>query len=86
MASYFCCVRRFVFFGLMVTRIKRLKPFSICGICLWIVAIGLFYNSRSGANSHAGIVGASVVLGLGATIFTVIHCQSSDDDFSQQYG
>lgn len=59
-----------IFFGLLVVRTKRLKIYSIIGVCLWILSIGLFYHYRGGASSHSGIIGASVVLGTGSAIFT----------------
>ncbi|CUS25224.1 LAQU0S39e00100g1_1 [Lachancea quebecensis] len=59
-----------IFFGLLVARTKRLKPYSICGVCLWVISIGIFYHYRGGASSHGGIIGASIVLGIGSAIFT----------------
>lgn len=57
-------------FSLFVVRLRRLKPFIVFGSCLWMVAMGLLYHFRGGTGSHSGIVGAMVVLGIGAGLFT----------------
>ena len=53
--------------GLIVFKVRRLKPFIIFGTILFLVAFGLLINYRggSGSSSHSGIIGAQVLLGLG---------------------
>lgn len=57
-------------FSLLITRFSRLKPFIICGCGLWMLAMGLLYHYRGGAESHSGIIGALCVWGVGTTLFT----------------
>lgn len=58
------------FFGLLVTRVKRLKPFIVFGAFLYMLATGLLYRFRSGEESYSGIVGAMVVWGIGNTMMS----------------
>lgn len=57
-------------FGIVVVKVRRLKPFIIFGTILWIVAMGMLIKFRGGESSHAGIVGSMVLLGIGAAFFT----------------
>ncbi|CAI4064308.1 hypothetical protein SUVZ_08G0080 [Saccharomyces uvarum] len=68
--SSFVSVVASPFFGLLMTRCTRLKPFIMFGCCLWMLAMGLLYRFRGGRESHSGIIGALCVWGLGTTLFT----------------
>lgn len=68
--SSFVSVVASPFFGLIMTRCTRLKPFIMFGCCLWMLAMGLLYRFRGGRKSHSGIIGALCVWGLGTTLFT----------------
>lgn len=68
--SSFVSVVASPFFGLIMTRCTRLKPFIMFGCCLWMLAMGLLYRYRGGRESHSGIIGALCVWGLGTTLFT----------------
>lgn len=57
-------------FGVAVVKLRRLKPFIVFGTVLWMVAMGMLIYYRGGTSSHAGIVGAMVVLGMGGGFFT----------------
>lgn len=57
-------------FGLVIVRVRRLKPFILFGCCLWIVAFALMIRYRSGKASHNGIVAANCILGFGMAFFT----------------
>lgn len=59
-----------VFYGLFVTKFKRVKYFIVVGCGLWMVALGLLYHYRSGTVAHSGIIGGLVVMGLGTTLFS----------------
>lgn len=56
--------------GFVVCYVKRLKWFIVFGTCLWVVAMGLLVRYRSGTTSHAGVVGAQVVLGIAGGMFS----------------
>jgi MFS transporter, SIT family, siderophore-iron:H+ symporter len=60
-----------VFVGLVVFKVRRLKPFIMFGTVLFLVAFGLLINYRggSGGSSHSGIIGAQVVLGIAGGLF-----------------
>ncbi|SCV99665.1 LAFE_0A08196g1_1 [Lachancea fermentati] len=68
--SSFVSVVASPFFALYITRCKRLKPYIVFGCALWMVGMGLLYRFRGGEESHAGIIGALCVWGLGTTMFT----------------
>ncbi|KZM19443.1 transmembrane transport [Ascochyta rabiei] len=57
--------------GLIVFRVRRLKPFIVLGTCLFTVAFGLLirYRGGTGAASHSGIVGAQICLGIAGGMF-----------------
>jgi SIT family siderophore-iron:H+ symporter-like MFS transporter len=58
--------------GLVVMRVRRLKAFIIFGSCTFTVAFGLLIRFRGGHNQSqvSGVIGAEVLLGLGAGFFT----------------
>jgi len=57
--------------GLIVYKVRRLKPFIIAGVCLFIVAFGLMIHFRGGddGSSQAGVIGAQVLLGFAGGMF-----------------
>lgn len=60
-----------IILGLVVTVARRLKPFILFGVCLFMVAFGLLIHYRGGdsRDAHAGIVGAQVLLGIAGGFF-----------------
>ncbi|KAJ8097158.1 Sit1p [Lipomyces tetrasporus] len=59
-----------VFMGFLVAYLRRLKGLILFGISMWFVAFGLLVHYRGGDYSHAGIIGAQCVMGVGAGFFT----------------
>lgn len=58
--------------GLVVYKVKIIKPFIVFGTCLFMAAMGMLVHYRgepSGAGT-AGIIAAQVLLGMGAGFFT----------------
>ncbi|KAJ4982667.1 major facilitator superfamily transporter [Stagonosporopsis vannaccii] len=57
--------------GMIVFRVRRLKPFIVFGTCLFLVAFGLLIHYRGGTGeaSHSGIVGAQICLGIAGGMF-----------------
>ncbi|KKY25283.1 putative siderochrome-iron transporter sit1 [Phaeomoniella chlamydospora] len=57
--------------GLVVYKVRRLKPFIVFGTCLFLVAFGLLikYRGSPSDNHHAGIIGAQIVLGFAGGLF-----------------
>ena len=53
--------------GLIVLRVRYLKPFVVLGTVLFLAAFGVLHVYRSGNDvpSHTGIVGAQILLGIG---------------------
>lgn len=51
--------------GLVVVRVRRLKPFIIFGTCMWMVAFGLLIKYRGAESNRAGIIAGQVLLGFG---------------------
>lgn len=60
-----------VLLGLVIFRVKRLKPFILFGTCLFMVAFGLLIHFRggSGDSAHSGLIGAQVLLGIAGGFF-----------------
>lgn len=56
--------------GLVVSRIRYLKPFIVFGGCIWIIAMGLMVHYRGGVDAKDGIIGSLCLLGFGAGFFT----------------
>ncbi|KAJ9110593.1 ferrioxamine B transporter [Naganishia vaughanmartiniae] len=58
--------------GLVVYKVRRLKPFIIFGCCLFMVAFGLLIHYRGGTStsSKAGVIGAEIVLGIAGGFFS----------------
>ncbi|CAO2651732.1 Nn.00g000150.m01.CDS01 [Neocucurbitaria sp. VM-36] len=57
--------------GLLVYKIRRLKPLVMIGTFLFLVAFGLLIYYRGGATTseHVGIIAAQVILGVGGGLF-----------------
>lgn len=57
--------------GVVVRFVRYLKPFIIAGTALFTVAFGLLikYRGGVGGSSHAGIIGAQVLLGIAGGLF-----------------
>ena len=57
--------------GLLVYKVRRLKPFIIAGVCLFMVALGLMVHYRGGTSgsSQSGVIGAQVLLGIAGGMF-----------------
>ena len=60
-----------ILLGMVVFRVRRLKPFIVFGTCLFLVAFGLLIRFRGGAGpaNHSGIVGAQICLGIAGGMF-----------------
>ncbi|KAF2867730.1 siderochrome-iron transporter-like protein Sit1 [Massariosphaeria phaeospora] len=60
--------------GLVIIRVRRLKPFILFGTCLFMVAFGLLIHFRggSGKTAHNGIIGAQVLLGIAGGFFPYV--------------
>ncbi|ANZ76355.1 BA75_03886T0 [Komagataella pastoris] len=56
--------------GLVLVRIRRLKPFVLFGVSGWMLAFGLLIHYRGDTRSHGGVIGAQVLLGFFAGFFT----------------
>lgn len=57
--------------GLVVYKVRRLKPFIVAGVCLFMVAFGLMihYRGGNGSSDQAGVIGAQVLLGFAGGMF-----------------
>lgn len=57
--------------GLIVIKVRRLKAFIVTGTVLFLVAFGLLirYRGSPSSDSHAGIIGAQVLLGIAGGMF-----------------
>jgi SIT family siderophore-iron:H+ symporter-like MFS transporter len=57
--------------GLVVYKVRQLKPFIMFGCALFMVAFGLLIKYRGGLSSSAysGIIGAEIVLGIAGGMF-----------------
>ncbi|KAF1850950.1 major facilitator superfamily protein [Cucurbitaria berberidis CBS 394.84] len=70
----FCSVITGLLLGLVVYKVRRLKPFILFGTCLFMVAFGLLIHFRGGAarTSHSGIIGAQILLGIAGGFFPYV--------------
>ncbi|KAJ0414598.1 major facilitator superfamily domain-containing protein [Aspergillus carlsbadensis] len=57
--------------GLIVIKVRRLKPFIVAGTLLFTAAFGILYNFRggSGGSAHSGIIGGEILLGIAGGMF-----------------
>lgn len=58
-----------IIIGLVIFRVRRLKPFILFGTCLFLIAFGVLIRYRGGSSSHAGMIGAQVLLGIAGGFF-----------------
>lgn len=67
----FCSTLTGIIAGLVVLKVRRLKPFIFVGSILYLVAFGLLINFRGGAgiSNKSGLIGAQVLLGIGGGLF-----------------
>lgn len=67
----FCSTLTGIIAGLVVFKVRRLKPFIFVGSVLYLVSFGLLINFRGGAGSSnlSGLIGAQVLLGIGGGLF-----------------
>ncbi|KAL5627693.1 hypothetical protein BROUX41_003846 [Berkeleyomyces rouxiae] len=67
----FCSVLMGVFVGLVIFKVRRIKPFVIAGTCLFMVAFGLLIHYRGQPNSagRSGIIGAEILLGIAGGLY-----------------
>lgn len=58
--------------GLVVVRFRRLKPFIVAGVCIFMIGFGLLVRFRGNADGGelAGYIAAEILLGIGAGMFT----------------
>jgi SIT family siderophore-iron:H+ symporter-like MFS transporter len=56
-----------VILGLIVMKVRQLKPFIVAGTLLFMVAFGILIYFRGGVadSSHSGVIGAQILLGIG---------------------
>ncbi|KAL5356819.1 major facilitator superfamily domain-containing protein [Aspergillus floccosus] len=57
--------------GVIVLKVKRLKPFIVAGTLLFMVAYGILIYFRGGgsSSSHSGVIGGQVLLGIAGGMF-----------------
>ncbi|KAL2888360.1 Siderophore iron transporter 1 [Ceratocystis lukuohia] len=67
----FCSVLMGVFVGLIIFKVRRIKPFVIAGTCLFMVAFGLLIHYRGQPNSsgRSGVIGAEILLGIAGGLY-----------------
>lgn len=67
----FCAVVGGASLGLVIFKVRRLKPFILGGLALWLVAYGILIHFRggTGTGSQAGIIAGQVLLGLAGGFF-----------------
>ncbi|CAG8889744.1 unnamed protein product [Penicillium egyptiacum] len=60
-----------VILGLIVMKVRQLKPFIVAGTLLFMVAFGILIYFRGGVanSSHSGVIGAQVLLGIAGGMF-----------------
>jgi len=68
----FCSVITGTILGLVIIKVRYIKPFIIFGTAIWLGAFGvlIYYRGGSSSSAHSGIVGAQVMLGIGGGFFT----------------
>ncbi|KAF7588761.1 Siderophore transporter [Aspergillus hancockii] len=57
--------------GLLIIKIKQLKPFIVSGTVLFMLAFGILIHFRggSGGSSHSGVIGGQILLGIAGGMF-----------------
>ncbi|KAJ4156202.1 ferrioxamine B transporter [Fusarium falciforme] len=68
----FCAIVGGLSLGLIIKKVRRLKPFIIGGISLWLIAYGLLFHYRGGTDTSAkaGVIAGQVLLGLTGGFFS----------------
>lgn len=68
----FCSTLTGLSLGLVVMKVRRIKPFILFGSVLYTIAFGLLIRFRGGQGSDqvSGIIAAEVLLGVGAGFFS----------------
>lgn len=58
--------------GVIISRVRRLKPFFFIGSAIWFLGFGLLVQYRGGINStsRSGVVAGQIVLGIGGGHFS----------------
>ena len=53
--------------GIIVMKVRQLKPFIVFGTMLFTVAFGIliYFRGGPGGSSHSGVIGGQVLLGIG---------------------
>lgn len=65
----FCSTLAGIAVGMVVYRVRRLKPFILFGIFLFLIALGLMIYYRGGVRTHSGVIGAQILLGVAGGFF-----------------
>ncbi|KAJ4370191.1 ferrioxamine B transporter [Didymella sp. IMI 355093] len=65
----FCSTLAGVVVGMVVYRVRRLKPFILFGTVLFLVALALMIYYRGGVGTHSGVIGAQIPLGIAGGFF-----------------
>ncbi|CAE6536813.1 unnamed protein product [Rhizoctonia solani] len=55
--------------GLLIRKVRYIKPFVVTGTLVFILAMGLLIKFRDGSAGVKGMIGAQVVLGFGGGLF-----------------
>lgn len=68
----FCSVFSGALLGLVVRKVRYLKPFIVFGTVLFLAAFGVLINYRGGLGtaSHSGIIGSQILLGIAGGLFS----------------
>lgn len=65
----FCAVLSAAILGLVVMKVRRLKPFVLCGVIASFIGIGLLIKYRGGPGAKAGVIAGEVFVGLAGGFF-----------------
>ncbi|KAH7121489.1 major facilitator superfamily domain-containing protein [Dactylonectria macrodidyma] len=67
----FCSVVGGAALGLVIFKVRRLKPFILGGLGLWLVAYGILIHFRggTGGSSQAGVIAGQALLGIAGGSF-----------------
>ncbi|KKA28124.1 hypothetical protein TD95_000994 [Thielaviopsis punctulata] len=67
----FCSVIFGTLMGLVIFKVRRIKPFVLAGVCLFMVAFGLLihYRGEPSSSGRSGVIGAEVLLGIAGGLY-----------------
>lgn len=67
----FCAVTTGLILGIIISKVRRLKPFILGGVVLWLVGYGLLvqYRGGSGSSSRSRVIDGQVILGIAGVFF-----------------